>query len=139
MLLHSIQDHQCLHPASSSQLLQHALSNIKCPRLLFFLNLALIHFFVIKSSHFFSTGNRSVNKTDKNVYYYGPHILMENQFGSVQSFSRVWLFVTPWTAARQASLSITNSQSLLKLLSIVSVMPLSHLILCHLLLLKERE
>ena len=53
------------------------------------------------------------------------------QFSSVQSLSCVWLFETPWTAARQASLSITNSQSLLKLMSIESVMPSSHLILCH--------
>ena len=49
---------------------------------------------------------------------------------SVQSLSRVSLFVTPWTAAHQASLSITNSQSLLKLMSIESVMPSNHLILC---------
>ena len=49
---------------------------------------------------------------------------------SVQSLSRVWLFVTPWTAAHQASLSITTSQSLLKLMSIESVMPSNHLILC---------
>ena len=55
---------------------------------------------------------------------------------SVQSLSRVWLFAAPWTAARQASLSITNSQSLLKLISIESVMPSSHLILCHSLLLQ---
>ena len=50
---------------------------------------------------------------------------------SVQSLSRVWLFVTPWPAACQASLSITNSRSLLKLMSIMSVMPSNHLILCH--------
>ena len=49
----------------------------------------------------------------------------------VQLPSCVWLFVTPWTAARQASLSITNSQSLLKLLSTESVMPSNHLILCR--------
>ena len=54
---------------------------------------------------------------------------------SVQSLSHVWLFVTPWTAACQASLSITNSRSSLKLTSIGSVMSSSHLILCHLLLL----
>ncbi|CAI9175949.1 unnamed protein product [Rangifer tarandus platyrhynchus] len=54
---------------------------------------------------------------------------------SVQSLSRVRLLATPWTAARQASLSITNSRSLLKLMSIESVMPSSHLILCHPLLL----
>ena len=53
----------------------------------------------------------------------------------VQSPSHVRLFVTPWTAARQASLSITNSQNLLRLMSIESVMPSNHLILCHLLLL----
>ena len=50
---------------------------------------------------------------------------------SVQSLSHVWLFVTPWTAVRQASWSITNSWSLPKLMSIESVMPSSHLILCH--------
>ena len=52
-------------------------------------------------------------------------------FSSVQSLSRVWLFVTPWIAARQASLSITNSRSSLRLMSIESVMPSNHLILCH--------
>jgi len=51
-------------------------------------------------------------------------------FNSVQSFSRVQLFATPWTAAHQASLSITNAQNLLKLMSIESVMPSIHLILC---------
>ena len=54
---------------------------------------------------------------------------------SVQLLSRVSLFVTPWTAARQTSLSITISQGLLKLMSIESVMPPSHLILCRPLLL----
>ena len=49
---------------------------------------------------------------------------------SVQLLSRVWFFVTPWTVALQASLSITNFQSLLKLMSIESVMPSNHLILC---------
>ena len=57
------------------------------------------------------------------------------QFSSVQLLSHVWLFVTPWTAACQASLSITNSWSLLKHVSIESVMPFNHLILCHPLLL----
>ena len=56
------------------------------------------------------------------------------QFSSVQSLSRVQLFVTSCAAACQASLSITNSRSLPKLMSIESVMPSSHLILCHLLL-----
>ena len=59
------------------------------------------------------------------------HIL----FSSVQSLSCVRLFETPWIAARQASLSITSSRSLLKLMSIELVMPSSHLILCHPLLL----
>ena len=56
-------------------------------------------------------------------------------FSSVQLLSSVRFFVTAWTAAHQASLSITNSQSLLKLMSIKSVMPSNHLILCHPLLL----
>ena len=51
-------------------------------------------------------------------------------FSSVQSLSHAWLFATPWIAARQASLYITNSRSLLRLMSIESVMPSSHLILC---------
>ena len=56
-------------------------------------------------------------------------------FSSVQPLSHVQLFVTPWTAARQASLSITNSRSLSRLMSIESVMPSNHLILCRPLLL----
>ena len=57
------------------------------------------------------------------------------QFSSVQSLSRLRLLVTPWTAAHQASLSITNSRSLPKLMSIELEMPSNHLILCHPLLL----
>ena len=57
------------------------------------------------------------------------------QFSSVQSLSLVQLFVIPWTAAHQASLSITNSQSLLKLIPTELVMPSNHLVLCHPLLL----
>ena len=57
------------------------------------------------------------------------------QFSLVQSLSRVWLFATPWTAARQASLSIANSRSPPQTMSIESVMPSNHLILCHPLLL----
>ena len=60
-----------------------------------------------------------------------PTMKIRKLFSSVQSLSRVWLFATPWSAARQASLSITNSQSWLKLMSIESVMPSSHLILCR--------
>ena len=56
-------------------------------------------------------------------------------FSSVQSLSRVWLFVTPWTAAHQASLSITNSRSLHKLISMELVIPSNHLNLCRSLLL----
>ena len=56
-------------------------------------------------------------------------------FSSIQSLSRVWLFASPWTALLQASLSITNSRSLLKLMSIELVMPSNHLILCRPLLL----
>ena len=62
-------------------------------------------------------------------------VLVPFLFSSVQSLSCVRLFATPWTAACQASLSITNSRSLLKLMSIELVMPSNHLILCHPLLL----
>ena len=62
-------------------------------------------------------------------------MLISYLLSSVQSLSHVQIFATPWTAARQASLSITNSRTLLKLMSIESVMPSSHLILCHPLLL----
>ena len=58
-----------------------------------------------------------------------------SSFSSVQWLSCIWLFATPWTKTRQASLSITNSRSSLRLSSIESVMPSSHLILCHPLLL----
>ena len=62
-------------------------------------------------------------------------IVREQQFSLVQLLSRVWLSAIPWTAAWQVSLSIANSRSLLKLVSIESVMPSNHLILCRLLLL----
>ena len=62
---------------------------------------------------------------------YLEHFLWLHRFSSVQSLSCVWLFATPWIAARQASLSITNAWSSLKLASIKSVMPSSHLILCR--------
>ena len=66
------------------------------------------------------------------ITVYGSYNL---QFSSLQSLSHVWLFATPWTAARQASLFITSSESLLKLMSIELLMPSNHLILCHPLLL----
>ena len=66
---------------------------------------------------------------------FGIQVYKANQFSSVQSLSRVWLFGTPWITARQASLSITNSRRSLKLMSVESVMPSSHLILCRPLLL----
>ena len=66
----------------------------------------------------------------------GNHSVLEcTQFSSIQSLSHVQLFETPWNAARQASLSITYSQSLYKLMSIESVMPSNCLILCYLFLL----
>ena len=61
--------------------------------------------------------------------------LPQQEFSSVQSLNRVQLFVTPWTAVLQASLSIASSRSLLTLMSIKSVMPSDHLIFCHPLLL----
>ena len=69
------------------------------------------------------------------VWQVRKHQLLEIQFSSVQSLSHVWLFATPWTTARQASLSITNSQSSPKLMSIESMMTSNHLVLCRPLLL----
>ena len=66
---------------------------------------------------------------------FSKEIFILFSISSVQSFSHVRLFATPWTAARQASMSITNSWTLLKLMSIESVMPSNHLILCCSLLL----
>ena len=68
------------------------------------------------------------------LWFFSP-TFTKDQFSSVQSLSRVRLFVTPWIAVLKASLSITNSQSSLKLMSIELVMPSSHLILCRPLLL----
>jgi len=88
------------------------------PHLFYLLHWKVIFFFFLPLSHLGS-----------------PCVLTHTQFSLVQSLSRVQLFATPWIAARQASLSITNSWSLLRLMSIKSVMPTSHLILCHPLLL----
>ena len=76
---------------------------------------------------------------DSNFYTFSPPLFVfwfsDIQFSSVQSLSHFWLFATPWIAVHRASLSITNSRSSLKLTSIESVMPSSHLILCRPLLL----
>ena len=72
-------------------------------------------------------------KINGQYYYHFGH--MWSQFSSLQLLSRVWLLETPWTTARQASLSITTSQSLLKLMSNELVMPSNRLILCFTLLL----
>ena len=71
----------------------------------------------------------------RNMYIKADGKIMTVQLSSVQLLSRVWLFETPWTAARQIALSITNSLSLLKLMSIESVISSNHLILCRPLLL----
>ena len=71
----------------------------------------------------------------KKFFNYWSRYDLSISISSVQSLSRVWLFLTLWMAAHQASLSITNSQSLLKFMSIESVMSSNHLILCHPLLL----
>ena len=78
---------------------------------------------------------RERERRDKEERKRGKVGLNWNTFQSIQSLSHIRLFATPWTAARQASLSLTNSWSLLKLMSLESVMPSSHLILYHPLLL----
>ena len=90
-----------------------------CQRVCYFSYTRNAHFVPLTYSEYLAT-----IKTDQKV-----------QFSSVQSVSHVRLFVTPWTAARQASLPITNSRSWLKLMSIESGMPSNHLILCRPLLL----
>ena len=80
-------------------------------------------------SQFFTSGGQSIRALAS------ASVLPLNQFSSVQSLSCVRLFATPWITAHQASLSITNFWSSLRLTSIKSVMPSSHLILCHPLLL----
>ena len=107
-----------------------------------------IYMLLVYSSVFFSrfteSGNHHNNQflsapkrnpepisSDNIIHWQCP----EGSFSSVQSLSRVQLFATSWIAAQQASLSITNSQSSLKLTSIESVVPSSHLILCRPLLL----
>ena len=88
-------------------------------------------------------GREEGSRWGGNMYTRGWFILMYGKkhhnivkyFTSVQSLSHVWLFATPWTAAHQASLSITNSQSPPKPMSIELMMPSNHLILCHPLLL----
>ena len=80
--------------------------------------------------------NRYTSHKHRDKYFYRCSAVQQNfqwyefPISSVQSLSRVQLFATPWTAARQASLSITNSRNVLKLRSIESVMPSNHLILC---------
>ena len=96
------------------------------------------------------TGIGEFNSHDHYIYYSGQESLRRNgvditvnkrvqnadsRVSSLQSLSHVRLFATPWITACQASLSITNSRSSLRLTSIESVMPSSHLILCHALLL----
>ena len=103
---------------------------------------------IIKTGLQFTSSNKTMDlfrvKMIANMQYWSMFWLNFNTLfiwiiklssSSVQSLSRVWLFETPWTTARQASLSITNSRSLPKFMSIKSVMPSSHLILCYLLLL----
>ena len=79
--------------------------------------------------------NFSMNEIWKNTKIKSKNSFVSSIFSSVQSLSRVRLFVTPWTSAHHASLSITNSRSLPKLMSIKLVMPSNYLILCYPLLL----
>ena len=103
----------------------------------------MLFLYLLRSCTFMLHSTDEMNHTDWFVYvepslWPGDKshlVIVSVQFSSVQSLSRVQLFATPWIAARQASLSITNSRSLLKLMPIESVMPSNHLIFCHPLLL----
>ena len=92
-------------------------------------SVVVIYFFMICSFQMF----KKISILFPSVIWWPP-----SWFSSVQLLSRVWLFVTPWTAPHQASLSISNSRSLLKLMSIELMMPFNHLILCRPLLLPPR-
>ena len=85
-------------------------------------------------SHLWTSQRLFKSSNKKSVNFQVPWLLsffsFSLQFSSVQSLIRVWLFATPWITTRQASLSITNSRGSLRLTSIESVMPSSHLILC---------
>ena len=95
-----------------------------------FTNLKCVKWLTINLKHYMKIIKCYLVRTD---ILWNPQSLV--QFSSVQSLSRVQLLVIPWIAARQASMSITNSRSLLKLMSIQPVMPSKHLILCRPLLL----
>ena len=88
-----------------------------------------------KPTHLLSVFNKGGNNTQLRKHSLFSKWCWESWISSVQSLSHVRFFAIPWTAAYQASLSITNSQSLPKPMSIESVMPSNHLILCHPLLL----
>ena len=106
------------------------------PKSLMFLALAYGFFTTSATSDTFNLISESeflMKKVKKNSLTPSPS--HQNDISSVQLLSRVWLFATPWIAARQASLSITNSQSSPKAMSTELVMPSNHLILCHPLLL----
>ena len=92
-----------------------------------------IHYYYIIIQHYYHSKKKPCThqRSPSNFLYSSPSV----QLSSVQSLSHVWLPATPWTTACQSSLSITNSQSSPKLMSIESVMPSNHLILCHPLLL----
>ena len=86
-------------------------------------------------SHKESDTTKWLTHTHTHTHTHTQWFRIHSSVSSLQSLSHVRLFVTPWIATRQASLSITNSRSLLKLMSIELVMPSNHLILCHPLLL----
>ena len=88
------------------------------------------HWMVLAPSCFLVDTILSIPLCGRITSHYSSGPFTFDQFSSVQSLSHVQLFSTPWTTACQASLSITNSQSLLKLMSIESVIPSNHLILC---------
>ena len=90
--------------------------------------LAITYLFLVSMSMFLTCLICFLGSTSKRINMVFFFDLF--QFGSIQSLSHVQLFATPWTAACQASLSITNSQSFLKLMSFESEMPSNHLIFC---------
>ena len=126
---------------STNRIISFANKDSITPSFPFWLPLIFFFFFMLDR-----ISTSELNRSDNNRHLcFVPGLKRESiqsinikydvHFSSVQSLSRVRLFATPWTAACQASLSITNSRSLLKLMSIESVMPPNHFILCRPLLL----
>ena len=124
---------QCINIPTDPDTHQHLILWVSCFFVVFFLLLiccCCCCFLLLLISHEANKGPSSQSYGFSSSHVWMWELNYKESFSSVQSLSCVQLFVTPWITEHQASLSITNSRSLLKLMPIESVMPSSHLILC---------